>query len=59
VHDRLINPLYEATIQATEESIINAMLAAQTMTGVDYYRVSALPHDQLKTVLARYNRLAR
>jgi D-aminopeptidase len=59
VHDRLINPLYEATIQATEESIINAMLAARTMTGADYYRVTALPHDQLKTVLARYNRLAK
>lgn len=57
VHDQRIGPLYEATVQATEESIINAMLAARTMTGADYYKVTALPHDQLKTVLARYNRL--
>jgi L-aminopeptidase/D-esterase-like protein len=59
VHDQRINPLYEATVQATEESIINAMLAARTMTGVDYYKVTALPHDQLKAVLTRYNRLTR
>ena len=58
VHDQRINPLYEATVQATEESIINAMLAARTMTGADYYRVSALPHDQLRAVLARHNRTA-
>lgn len=58
VHDQRINPLYEATVQATEESIINAMLAARTMTGADYYRVTALPHDQLRTILARYNRIA-
>lgn len=59
VHDQRINPLYEATVQATEESIINAMLAARTMTGADDYRVTALPHDQLRALLARYNRLAR
>lgn len=59
VHDRRINPLYEAAVQATEESIINAMLAARTMTGADYYKVTALPHDQLRTILARYNRLVQ
>jgi D-aminopeptidase len=59
VHDQRINPLYEATVQATEEAIINTMLAARTMTGADNYRVTALPHDQLRTILARYNRVAR
>jgi D-aminopeptidase len=59
VHDQRINPLYEATVQATEESIINAMLAAETMTGADYYQVTALPHAQVRSILARYNRVAR
>ncbi len=59
VHDRRINTLYEATVQATEESILNAMLAARTMTGANYYRVTALPHEELRSVLARYNRLTR
>lgn len=52
-----INPVFEATVQATEEAIINSMIAAETMVGRDYLRVSALPHDRLQEVLARYNRL--
>jgi L-aminopeptidase/D-esterase-like protein len=52
-----ISPLFEATIQATEEAIVNAMVAAQTMTGVNGFRVSALPHDRLRAVLRKYNRL--
>jgi D-aminopeptidase len=55
VHDQRINPLYEGTVQASEEAIINAMLAAQTMTGANYLKVSALPHDQLRSILASYN----
>ncbi|MGH7567405.1 MAG: P1 family peptidase [Gemmatimonadales bacterium] len=53
-----LNPIYEATVQATEEAILNALVAAQTMTGRDDLRVTALPHDRLRQVLARYNRLA-
>jgi D-aminopeptidase len=53
-----IDPLFLATVQATEEAITNAMVAAETMTGVDDLRVYALPHDRLREVLARYNRLA-
>jgi len=53
-----ISPLFEATVQATEEAIINALLAAQTMTGADDLTVSALPHDRLRQVLRKYNRLA-
>lgn len=53
-----MNGLFEATVQAVEESIINAMVAAETMTGRDGHKVLALPHDRLKEVLKKYNRLA-
>ncbi len=53
-----INPVFEATVEATEEAIINAMLAAKTMTGADSVRSYALPHDRLRAVLRKYNRLA-
>jgi L-aminopeptidase/D-esterase-like protein len=53
-----ISPLFEATIQATEEAIVNAMVAAETMTGADGLRVYALPHDRLRAALRKYNRLA-
>ena len=52
-----ISPLFEATIQATEEAIVNAMVAAQTMTGANDLRVYALPHDRLRAALRKYNRL--
>ncbi len=52
-----IEPLFAATVQATEEAIINAMVAAETMTGIENHRVIALPHERLRTVLKKYNRL--
>jgi L-aminopeptidase/D-esterase-like protein len=52
-----LNPVFEATVQATEEAIINAMVGAETMTGVDGHKVYALPHDKLREVLKKYNRL--
>jgi len=52
-----IDPLFAATIQATEEAIVNAMVAAETMTGVNGLRVYALPHDRLRAALRKYNRL--
>jgi L-aminopeptidase/D-esterase-like protein len=51
-----INPLFAATIQATEEAILNALLAAETMTGADGVRVYALPHDRLLAAVRRYGR---
>ncbi len=57
--DGWIDAVYEATVQATEEAIINAMLAAKTMRGADGYVVPALPHDRLKEVLRKYGRLPR
>ena len=56
-NDRM-NPLFEATVQATEEAIVNALIAAETMTGVDGHKVIALPHDRLKQVMKKYNRSA-
>lgn len=55
-NDRM-NPVFEATVQATEEAIVNALAAAETMTGADNHKVIALPHDRLKEVLKKYNRL--
>jgi D-aminopeptidase len=52
-----ISPLFAATIQATEEAILNALLAAETMTGADGARVTALPVDRLLAALRKYNRL--
>jgi L-aminopeptidase/D-esterase-like protein len=57
--EQAIDPVYEATVQATEEAITNAMVAARTMTGADGYRVPALPHEELRAVLARHGRLQR
>ena len=52
-----LDPIFEATVQATEEAIINAMVAAETMTGRDGHRSMALPHDALREVLKKYSRL--
>ncbi len=52
-----IGSLFQATVQATEEAVINALVAAETMTGVDGHRVVALPHEQLREILKKYNRL--
>ena len=52
-----IEPLFAATVQATEEAIVNAMVAAETMTGIENHKVIALPHDRLRAVLKKYNRL--
>jgi D-aminopeptidase len=52
-----INPIFLATVQATEEAVINAMIAAKTMTGKNGRTVMALPHDQLREILRKYNRL--
>ena len=53
-----IDPFFSATVYATEEAILNAMLAAGTMTGADGFRVHALPHDRLVEVMRRHHRIA-
>jgi len=52
-----MDSLFEATVQATEEAVVNAMIAAKTMTGINDHTVEALPHDRLCEVLRKYNRL--
>ena len=53
-----LDPVFLATVQATEEAIINALVAAEDMTGINEKKVLALPHDRLREVLTKYNRLA-
>jgi D-aminopeptidase len=54
-----LNPIFLATVQATEEAVVNAMVAAETMTGINNHTVIALPHDRLRDVLKKYNRLVK
>ena len=54
-----LDPIFLATVQATEEAVINAMVAAETMKGIDDHEVIALPHERLREVLKKYNRLAK
>ena len=59
VSNEEISPVFDATAWATEEAIVNAMVAAETMTGIDGRRVERLPHDGLRAALRKYNRLAQ
>jgi L-aminopeptidase/D-esterase-like protein len=54
-----LDPIFLATVQATEEAVVNAMVAAETMTGINGHKVPALPHDQLRAVLKKYHRLVQ
>jgi D-aminopeptidase len=54
-----LDGLFEATVLAVEESIINAMVAARTMTGIDGNTLVAIDHERLQKILARYNRIER
>lgn len=54
-----LDPVFEATVEATEEAIVNAMVAAKTMVGINGNTVIGLPHDKLVKVLRKYNRLAK
>jgi L-aminopeptidase/D-esterase-like protein len=53
----LISPLFEATVQATEEAIVNALVAGRTMTGINGNTVYGLPQERVQEVLREYNRL--
>jgi L-aminopeptidase/D-esterase-like protein len=52
-----LDPIFAATVESVEEAIVNALVAAKTTTGVDGHRVEALPHEELKRLLSKYNRL--
>jgi len=53
-----LDPIFRATVESTEEAIVNAMIAARDMVGADDHRVIALPHEALRAVLKKYNRLS-
>src|SRR6201996_9215287 len=53
VSNERISPLFQATVEATEEAIVNAMVAAHTMTGIDGHTVESLPHDKLTQFMKR------
>src|SRR4030095_11267446 len=55
-NDRM-DPLFKATIDATEEAVVNASLAADTLTGADGIRVFGLPGDRVVAILKKYNRM--
>jgi L-aminopeptidase/D-esterase-like protein len=52
-----MSALFAATIQATEEAIVNALIAADTMSGINGNTVFAIPHSRLLQILKKYNRL--
>ena len=52
-----LDPIFAATVQATEEAVINALVAAEDMTGIDNHHVTALSHEKLREVLKKYGRL--
>lgn len=54
----LAGPLFEATVGATEEAIVNALVAARTMTGKQGRTVHAIPHERLREILRRHGRVA-
>jgi D-aminopeptidase len=54
-----INPLFWATTHATEEAIVNALAAAETMKGINGNTAYALPHERLREILEKYNRLVK
>ena len=53
-----MNPLFLATVQATEEAILNALVAGESMVGINGNKVHGLPHQRLREVLRKYQRLA-
>jgi L-aminopeptidase/D-esterase-like protein len=58
VSDRWIEHLFQATVEATAEAVLNALVAAETMVGRDGNVVYALPHDRLVDVMRKYGRLS-
>ena len=53
----MINPLFDATVQAVEEAIINAMVAAETLEGINGNKAHALPHKAVIDLFRKYNRI--
>jgi D-aminopeptidase len=58
IHDIHIDALFEGAIFAAEEAVIDAMVANEAMVGHSGHRVEALPHDEVRAILAKHGRLA-
>ena len=58
LNNEFLDPVFEATVQATEEAIINALIAAEAMTGRDDHHAAAISHERLQEVLRKYNRFS-
>jgi len=58
VPNDLLDPIFSAVVEATEEAIVNALVDNQTVVGRDDHRVEALPHNRLRDILQKYHRLA-
>jgi len=54
--DEFLNPVYKATVEATEEAIVNALFAAETMKGYKGHIRYALPLDQVEAIMRKYGR---
>ena len=54
-----LGPVFLAAVEATEEAIVNALVAAKTMSGINGYTVHALPHDRLKAAMEKHGRLVK
>jgi len=52
-----LDGIFRATVEGTEEAVINALVAGETMTGANDWTIHALPHDRLRDILRQYNRL--
>jgi L-aminopeptidase/D-esterase-like protein len=55
----LMDPIFTGVVEATEEAVVNALIDNQSMTGRDNHRVDALPHDRVRELLTKYNRLKK
>ncbi len=55
--DAALTPLFEATVQALDEAVIDSLVANRAMTGRDGYTVAALPHDAVRALLREHQRL--
>lgn len=54
----VISPLFLATIEATEEAILNSLFAAETMTGRDGHKILSIPIDQIVEIMKKYNKIS-
>jgi len=57
LNDQRLDPFFQATVEATAEAVLNALVAAETMTGRDGNTMHAIPHDRLQEVMRKYGRL--